>query len=88
MKQHETQQLHIYLNQGQLNFTLSGPTLNAAWRFFQPVAQKIKRKPSSLQQYTLYNKLGKIDPAIWEASDLLAKLRASVHLGGSSIVTL
>jgi ribosome-interacting GTPase 1 len=33
-KQHEDQQLHQYLNQGQLNFTLCGPTLKGAWRFF------------------------------------------------------
>jgi hypothetical protein len=46
-----------------------------AWRFFQTLAQKIqvKRKPAGLPRYTLYNKLGKSDPAIWEASDHPAK---------------
>ena len=68
-KQHQDQQLHTYLNRGHLHFTLRGPTLNAAWRFFQTLAKKIKRKPGGLPQYTLYNKLGNSDPAIWEASD-------------------
>jgi hypothetical protein len=72
-KQHQDQQLHTYLNRGHLHFTLQGPTLNAAWRFFQTLAKKIKRKPGGLPQYTLYNKLGKSDPAIWEASDHPAK---------------
>jgi hypothetical protein len=76
IKQHEDQQLHQYLNQGQLNFTLCGPTLNGAWRFFQTLAQKIKRKPAGLPHYTLYNELGNPDPAIWEASDVPAHLSA------------
>jgi hypothetical protein len=83
-KQHQDQQLHTYLNRGHLHFTLRGPTLNAAWRFFQTLAKKIKRKPVGLPQYTLYNKLGKSDPAIWEASDL--RPLTSAHWGGSSTV--
>jgi hypothetical protein len=74
---HEGQQLHQYLNQGQLNFTLYGPTLNGTWRFFQTLAQKIKRKPVGLPRYTVYIKLGKTDPAIWEASDVPAKTHTS-----------
>ena len=85
-KQHQDQQLHTYLNRGHLHFTLRGPTLNAAWRFFQTLAKKIKRKPVGLPQYTLYNKLGKSDPAIWEASDTRLRPLTSVHWGGISTV--
>ena len=84
--QHQDQQLHTYLNRGHLHFTLRGPTLNAAWRFFQTLAKKIKRKPGGLPQYTLYNKLGKSDPLFGRPQTTRRRPLTSAHLGGNSTV--
>lgn len=72
-QERENKQLHQYLNAGKLSFTLTGPTVNSAWKFFQTIASKTKRRPITLPQFTLYNKLHDTDTSTWEASDQPAK---------------
>jgi len=72
----QDQQLHQFVNTGNLNFSLTGPTLNEAWHCLQQAASKIKRKSSSLPKLMYTNTLDLIDKSRWLASPLPAATAA------------
>ena len=72
----QDQQLHQFVNSGNLNFSLTGPTLNEAWHCLQQAATKIKRKSSSLPKLMYTNTLDLIDKTRWLASPLPAATAA------------
>ena len=72
----QDQQLHQFVSTGNLNFSLTGPTLNEAWHCLQQAASKIKRKSSSLPKLMYTNTLDLIDKTRWLASPLPAATAA------------